>query len=73
MVLTCVRSVFDLRRAESVAGWEPVDKNVTSHTCSTCEAALGPDQFEWFRVDRAVGNVRNQGTGLSAPLDGDAA
>ena len=32
------------------------------------EAALGPGQFEWFRVDRAVGNVRNQGKGLATRL-----
>lgn len=27
--------------------------------------ALGPDQFAWFMVDRAVGNVRNQGAQLA--------
>jgi hypothetical protein len=37
-----------------------------SRPSSRREAALGPDQFEWFRVDRAVGNVRNQGPGLAS-------
>lgn len=30
-----------------------------------CRAA---DDFEWFPVSREVGNVRNQGPGLIAPL-----
>ncbi|MCY1396673.1 putative SOS response-associated peptidase YedK [compost metagenome] len=29
----------------------------------------GGDTFEWFRVDKAVGNVRNQGAGLLLPID----
>ncbi|MDI6527396.1 SOS response-associated peptidase [Pseudomonas otitidis] len=28
----------------------------------------GPEAFEWYRVDRAVGNVRNQGPQLIEPL-----
>jgi len=28
-------------------------------------AALGPELFEWFQVNRAVGNVRNQGPELA--------
>lgn len=31
-------------------------------------AGEGPDVFEWYRVDRAVGNVRNQGPQLVEPL-----
>lgn len=27
------------------------------------------DVFEWFRVDRAIGNVRNQGATLIAPAN----
>lgn len=27
------------------------------------------EDFEWFKVDRAVGNVRNQGSQLIIPLD----
>ncbi len=30
--------------------------------------ALGPEFFDWFKVDRAVGNVRNQGPQLALPL-----
>lgn len=30
--------------------------------------ALGPEAFEWFMVDRAVGNVRNQGPHLAVRL-----
>lgn len=30
--------------------------------------ALGPDSFEWFMVDRAVGNVRNEGVHLAERL-----
>jgi hypothetical protein len=32
-------------------------------------AALGPDAFAWHAVDRAIGNVRNQGGELVAPVD----
>lgn len=28
----------------------------------------GPEAFEWYRVDRDVGNVRNQGPHLIEPL-----
>ena len=31
--------------------------------------ALGPESFEWYMVDRAVGNVKNQGAHLAAPID----
>jgi hypothetical protein len=31
-------------------------------------AALGPDAFAWHAVDRAIGNVRNQGRHLVAPV-----
>ena len=31
-------------------------------------AALGPDAFAWRAVDRAIGNVRNQGLELVAPV-----
>jgi len=31
-------------------------------------AALGQDAFAWYMVDRAVGNVRNQGQHLAEPL-----
>lgn len=27
------------------------------------------EAFEWFKVDRAVGNVRNQQSGLINPID----
>jgi putative SOS response-associated peptidase YedK len=30
--------------------------------------ALGPESFEWSMVDRAVGNVRNQGPHLVVPI-----
>lgn len=30
--------------------------------------ALGPDAFEWYMVDRAVGNVRNQGSHLCVKI-----
>lgn len=30
--------------------------------------ALGPQAFDWYKVDRAVGNVRNQGPQLAMPL-----
>lgn len=33
------------------------------------EASLGPDAFAWYKVDRAVGNVRNQGRHLAQPVD----
>lgn len=29
---------------------------------------MGPDQFQWHPVDRAVGNVRNQGSHLITPI-----
>lgn len=32
--------------------------------------ALGADAFDWHKIDRAVGNVRNQGPQLVAPLAG---
>ena len=32
-------------------------------------AALGPDAFAWHAVDRAIGNVRNQGPELVAPVN----
>lgn len=31
-------------------------------------AALGPDDFAWHAVDRAIGNVRNQGADLIMPI-----
>lgn len=31
--------------------------------------ALGAEAFDWFKVDRAVGNVRNQGAQLAVPID----
>lgn len=31
-------------------------------------AALGPDAFAWHAVDRALGNVRNQGAALVKPV-----
>lgn len=31
-------------------------------------AALGPDAFAWYAVDRAIGNVRNQGPELVEPI-----
>lgn len=33
-------------------------------------AALPPEAFSWHKVDRAVGNVRNQGAQLAMPIDG---
>lgn len=33
-------------------------------------AAVGPDAFAWHAVDRAVGNVRNQGPDLVKPVKG---
>ncbi|PWF48256.1 hypothetical protein C7C56_012775 [Massilia glaciei] len=33
-----------------------------------CSVALGPGSYEWFMVDRAVGNVKSQGPHLAAPL-----
>jgi putative SOS response-associated peptidase YedK len=33
--------------------------------------ALGPESFDWYMVDRAVGNVRNQGPELAIPIDND--
>ena len=30
--------------------------------------ALGPEMFQWHMVDRAVGNVKNQGSMLARPL-----
>jgi putative SOS response-associated peptidase YedK len=33
-------------------------------------AALAPEAFSWHKVDRAVGNVRNQGAQLAMPIDG---
>ena len=30
--------------------------------------ALGPESFDWFMVDRAVGNVKSQGSQLVKPL-----
>jgi putative SOS response-associated peptidase YedK len=30
--------------------------------------ALSPECFEWYQVDRAVGNVRSQGPKLAAPI-----
>ena len=30
--------------------------------------ALGPEAFEWYMVDRAVGNVRRQGPELALPI-----
>ncbi|UGQ44951.1 SOS response-associated peptidase [Massilia endophytica] len=32
------------------------------------ECALGPEYFAWHKVDRAVGNVRNQGSQLALPI-----
>ena len=31
--------------------------------------ALGLDSFEWYMVERAVGNVKNQGSQLAQPID----
>jgi putative SOS response-associated peptidase YedK len=31
-------------------------------------AALGPETFAWHAVDRALGNVRNQGAALVQPV-----
>jgi hypothetical protein len=28
-----------------------------------------PEAFEWFKVDRAIGNIRNQQSGLINPSD----
>lgn len=30
---------------------------------------LGPESFDWYKVDRAIGNVRNQDVQLTAPID----
>lgn len=32
------------------------------------QVALGPEAFEWYMVDRSVGNVANQGAHLATPL-----
>ncbi|MDB5935345.1 MAG: hypothetical protein JWQ01_2689 [Massilia sp.] len=32
--------------------------------------ALGAESFDWYKVDRAVGNVRNQGPQLAMPIAG---
>ena len=29
------------------------------------------EAFEWFKVDRAIGNVRNQGPDLIKPIEED--
>lgn len=35
--------------------------------------ALGADKFDWYKVDRAVGNVRSQGPRLAQPLESGTA
>jgi hypothetical protein len=30
--------------------------------------ALRPESFEWYMVDRAVGNVKNEGPDLVTPI-----
>jgi putative SOS response-associated peptidase YedK len=34
--------------------------------------ALGPESFAWHAVDRAMGNVRQQGAQVAAPVDDQA-
>jgi putative SOS response-associated peptidase YedK len=30
--------------------------------------AMGPESFDWYMVDKAVGNVKNQGASLVLPV-----
>ncbi len=55
--------VFD---AATAALWmdEGTTPEMAEQLCRT--SSLGPDQFQWFKVSKAVGNVRNQGAELAA-------
>jgi putative SOS response-associated peptidase YedK len=54
--------------AEDAALWlDPLlDAQQAEHLARS--VALGPESFAWFMVDRAVGNVKNQGPQLAQPM-----
>jgi putative SOS response-associated peptidase YedK len=55
--------------AEDAAVW--LDPDLPSEQAEHLirSVALGPDRFAWHMVDKALGNVRNQGPGVAAPID----
>jgi putative SOS response-associated peptidase YedK len=54
--------------AEDAAFW--LDPTVEAEQAEQFvrSVALGPESFEWYMVDRAVGNVKNQGAQLVLPI-----
>ncbi|MBV6324900.1 SOS response-associated peptidase family protein [Duganella sp. HSC-15S17] len=54
--------------ASDAATW--MDPNLSGEQAAELarSVALGPDKFAWYKVSTAVGNSRNQGPALAAPL-----
>lgn len=53
--------------AEDAAAWLEPDLPADQAEHLVRSLALGPEAFEWYMVDRAVGNVRSQGRDVAAP------
>lgn len=54
--------------AEDAAMWLSSDIDALQAEQLLRSVALGPDAFEWYMVDRAVGNVKIQGPQLARPM-----
>lgn len=55
--------------AQDAAIWLSAETDAVAAEELLRSLALGPDNFEWYKVDRAVGNVRSQGPKLAEPLE----
>lgn len=55
--------------AEDALVWLNPDMPADAAADFLRNAALPPESFAWHRVDRAVGNVRNQGAQLALPVE----
>lgn len=54
--------------AEDALVWLDPDMPAEEAAHFLRSSALGQEAFDWYMVDRSLGNVRNQGAHLAAPL-----
>ena len=54
--------------ASDAAAWMEPELSGEQAAESARSVALGPDKFAWYRLSKAVGNSRNKGPALAAPL-----
>lgn len=55
--------------AADAALWLDVELEAEQAELLLRSMALGPESFNWFKVDRSMGNVRNQGPHIAQPID----